>query len=1050
MLRIRGRSKRVDTIFAWRPSVGRIDVLLAVAALATFPAGAQLGDVPTIRTPEAFAETPPLSSVQPVVPPGPIILKVQPENTLPPWLNFGGPTAAAGSPSASAVLQQEMGLLAMPSLIRSWDGNGFGLPGFTMTGVPPDTEGDVGPNHYVQWVNTMFTIWNKTGTKLYGPANGNTLFGALGGRCASDNDGDPLVMYDPISDRWFMSQFAVSASPYYQCVAVSKTSDPTGAWYTWAFNYGTSFDDYGKSGVWPDGYYIMYHMFTTSGLWLGTEVCVFDRVSMLAGVAGATQQCFGPNLNYGGLLPSHLNLAGTFPPPGGAPNYYLAYGASGQLLLWPFHVDWTTPANSTFGTGGTFVPKSITVAAFKEPCNGLPSECVPQAGTTTKVDTLGDRLMWRLNYRNFGSHESLVVTHSVDTGTNAQTGIRWYEIRSPGAVAPTVFQQGTYSPDTAHRFMGSVNMDKAGNMAVGYSVSSSSMNPAIRYAGRLAGDTAGQLSQGESTLLAGTGSQTTFNTSSCPSTGGANAACPLTRWGDYSTMSVDPSDGCTFWFTTEYLVANGAFNWQTRIASFKYPSCSSGCPVITGTVSGGGTVCSGSSSTVTVTVSGGTPPYSVTLTNGGGALAGAGPSFNFSVSPSSTTTYAVQTLTDSVGCSGAGSGSATVTVNAIPATPTAGNGGAVCTGGTISLTASTVAGATYSWTGPSGFASAQQNPTIPNATTAMSGTYSVTATVGACTSPAGTTSVTVDGAPVLHPIPSPVVVGSSNTLSGCGFTAGSRIMMFVATASGASAHGPYTPTSWSNANLVWLVNPSIGLGNGFATFLVVNTDQGYIQSNTQSALLYGTASQNIPTITALNGVPLRPMDPTIPTANVETVITQGTTVTLTGTGFSNTLVNLFTAAGNKGPLTPLPGATSAQIQVVVPADTPTGPGSFQGVNSPYTGNVLSNAVSVPIGALVTISNISLTGDVVTVTGTGFCTLTVINLFAQTASGVQNLGGLNGSGTSLIPLTIDSSTQFHFTRPVAALVGAAYVMAINPPFIAYSSSGVGPTGGFLFP
>ena len=303
---------------------------------------------------------------------------------------------------------------------------------------------------------------------------------------------------------------------------------------------------------------------------------------------------------------------------------------------------------------------------------------------------------------------------------------------------------------------------------------------------------------------------------------------------------------------------------------------------------------------------------------------------------------------------------------------------------------------------------------------------------------------------LLDPIPSPVVVGDFVALSGSGFTAGSRIMVFVATASGASAYGPYTPNNWSAGYLEWLVDPSIRLGNGFATFMVVNTDQGYIQSNTQSALLYGAASRNIPTITALNGVQLRPMDPSIPTANVETVITQGATATLTGTGFSNTLVNLFTAAGNKGPLTPLPGATSTQIQVVVPADTPTGPGSFQAVNSPYTGNVLSNAVSVPIGALVTISHISQVGTVVTVTGTGFCTLTVINLFAETASGVRNLGGLNGSGTSLIPLTIDSSTQFHFTRPAAALAGGAYVMAINPPFIAYSSSGVGPSGGFLFP
>ena len=296
-------------------AAARWKLLLVVATIAAFPAGAQMGDVPTVRTPEAFAETPPLSSLQPILPRLPLSFTVQPENTLPPWLNFGGPTTIAGAPPADSVLQQELGPLAMPSLLQSWEGNGTGLGGFAISGAPPDTEGDVGPNHYVQWVNSMFTIWNKSGTLLYGPANGNTLFTSLGGRCAANNNGDPLVMYDPISDRWFMSQFAISASPYYQCVAVSKTSDPTGAWYTWAYNYGTSFNDYGKSGVWPDGDYLKYHMFLNGGSWLGTEVCAFDRVSMLAGGAGATQQCFGPNASYGGLLPSHLNLTGSSLPP---------------------------------------------------------------------------------------------------------------------------------------------------------------------------------------------------------------------------------------------------------------------------------------------------------------------------------------------------------------------------------------------------------------------------------------------------------------------------------------------------------------------------------------------------------------------------------------------------------------------------------------------------------------------------------------------------------------------------------------------------------------
>jgi len=428
-------------------------------------------------------------------------------------------------------------------------GQGFSGPGgtFSVQYAPPDTVGAVGATQYVQVVNTGLAVFDKTThNAVLGPIPTNALWQSLGGPCANDNDGDAVVIYDRAAGRWVISQFAVTAAPYYQCVAVSKTSDATGGYWLYAFNYGSVFPDYPKIGAWPDAYYITFNMFTNT--FQGAKLCAYDRAKMLTGAA-ATQQCFQLSTSYGGVLPADVD--GGTAPPAGAPNYMLNF-TSGRLNLWKFHVDWTTPANTTL-TG----PTAITVASFATACGG--GTCVPQPGVSQKLDSLGDRLMYRLAYRNFGNHESLVVNHSVKVGAkrnNQYTGIRWYEIRNPGGT-PTVFQQGTFSPDSTYRWMGSTAMDKQGNLAVGYSASSSSVFPSIRYTGRLATDPLNTL-QSESSILSGLGSQTGQN---------------LARWGDYSSLTVDPVDDCTFWYTTEYLRTNGAFNWSTQIATFKFPGC---------------------------------------------------------------------------------------------------------------------------------------------------------------------------------------------------------------------------------------------------------------------------------------------------------------------------------------------------------------------------------------------------------------------------------------------------------------------------------------------
>ena len=429
-------------------------------------------------------------------------------------------------------------------------GVGYGDYGFSPDAAPPDTNGAVGATQYVQWVNESFAVFNKSTSAIVAgfPKAGNSIWAGFGGGCETNNDGDPIVQYDKAAGRWVLTQFSVSTTPFLQCVAVSTTSDATGTYNRYVFSYGNQFPDYPKLGVWPDGYYISYNIFNGPSF-AGSKVCAFDRAKMLAGMA-ATQECFQLSTSFGGLLPSDLD--GSTPPPAGSPNFFVNFGTN-KLNLWKFHADFATPANATF-TGPTAIP----VATFNAACSGG-GACVPQPGTNQKLDSLGDRLMYRLAYRNRTGVESLVVNQSVAVGSskrNQVTSVRWYELRNPGGT-PSVFQQGTLgTADGIHRWMGSIAMDKVGNIALGYSASSGSVRPSIRYTGRLPTDLLGTMAT-ENILQIGAGSQTSG----------------LNRWGDYSAITVDPVDDCTFWYTNEYLKLNGSFNWSTRIGSFKFPSC---------------------------------------------------------------------------------------------------------------------------------------------------------------------------------------------------------------------------------------------------------------------------------------------------------------------------------------------------------------------------------------------------------------------------------------------------------------------------------------------
>ena len=463
------------------------------------------------------------------------------------------PVGNSNRPFNDPLADKSVGATAVPDILASVGG----VPVDPNARVaPPDTTGDVGPNHYVQWVNLRYSIYTLTRganneitafNLMAGfPKNGNVVWQGFGGRCQSDNDGDPIVQYDQLADRWILTQFAVSGTPFTQCVAVSTGPDPTGTYFRYAFSYNRDFNDYPKMGVWPDAYYISYNMFKNGRSFAGGQVCAFERAQMLVGGA-ARQACVRTTAGHS-LEPA--DLEGTTLPPAGSPNLLLSITTS-AVQFWRFTVNWGA------GTGTLTGPTNVAgVAAFSRACGG--GACIPQPGTTTVLDSLADRLMYRLSYRKFATHESMVINHSVTNGTGV--GVRWYELRNAGqsfgTANPVVHRQGTFAPTNDFRWMGSAAMDKTGGIAIGYNISSASIVPSIRYAFRGPADTLGTLGN-ETNILVGSGSQN------------GN----LTRWGDYSTISVDPVDGCTMVFTSQFQPATGNFNWSTWIHSFKLSTC---------------------------------------------------------------------------------------------------------------------------------------------------------------------------------------------------------------------------------------------------------------------------------------------------------------------------------------------------------------------------------------------------------------------------------------------------------------------------------------------
>jgi hypothetical protein len=449
--------------------------------------------------------------------------------------------------------------------------------------APPDPVGAVGPNHYVEMVNLVFAVYDKQGNRLAGPTQIGDLWAGFAIPDCADLSGDPIVLYDKQDDRWILTQFTtrgfnVSGGVFYNCVAISQTSDPTGPYFRYAFTTGQFFPDYPKYGVWSNSYLLTSRDFGDFGGY-GISVYALEKFKMIEGDPNARMVHFFldsavvPISQIGdGLLPADID--GPNEPADGAPAPIVGtmdndgpYGAPFDALnIYNLFINWEDQNQPVASLN---LVTQLPVAEFNSsfPCtdtitpppNSQTRSCIPQPGTTRKIDILSyrQRPTWRLAYRNFGPYEALVTNQSVQALPGV-AGVRWYEIRRTHGQY-SLFQQGTFAPnDGVHRWMGSIAMDGQGDMALGYSVSNATnVFPGIRYTGRMFGDPLGQMTLGEATIINGSGSQLTRNS----------------RWGDYTSMNVDPNDDCTFWYVNEYYQTTSRASWQTRIGSFRLPGC---------------------------------------------------------------------------------------------------------------------------------------------------------------------------------------------------------------------------------------------------------------------------------------------------------------------------------------------------------------------------------------------------------------------------------------------------------------------------------------------
>jgi Carboxypeptidase regulatory-like domain/Bacterial Ig domain len=830
-------------------------------------------------------------------------------------------------------------------------------------GWPPDTNGDVGPSYYIQTVNTSVGIFRKSDGVMVAGFSFDTLMsqGNFGNACDSQNFGDPTVVWDPGADRWIISDFAFTlnagnpVAPYFQCFAVSRTGDPvTGGWNFYALETSDLFPDYPKVGVWPDALYLTANMFA-GNTFKNVRVWALNKAQMYAGT-GASAVTFNLPAKIQGVsvftgIPStYHTVTGT--PPAGRPNFISVIWSSKLARIWKFHVDWNNTANSTL-TG----PSNVTLATW-----GVAGTSVP-AKNGNALDTLRERLMVQSQYTNQGGTESVWLAHTVaNPGNAALTSPRWYQINVTGGTVVTSgpLQQSTWAPDAAvARWMPSLAVDKDGNMAIGYSASSSTLFPAIRYAGRLVTDPANTLGQTEASLIEGTASQC------CNfSDGSLN-----NRWGDYSAMTIDP-DGCTFWYTTEYYQSPqpttlAGDNWQTRIGSFKFPSCVPNSATLQGTVSSsatgnpisGATVSIGASSTTTdgsgqytigslapgtFNAAASAPGYTtatvsvtlsagVTTTQNFALVASAGASTSLAVATASGTYGGTATLSATLTSSGTGvvGKSISFTLNGNPAGSASTNGSGIATLSNVSL--SGIGAGTY----PSGVGASFAGD---GSYASSSGTNSLTVAKANQTITFGALAGKTYGDPSF----TVSATASSGLVVSFGASGNCTIATTTVTITGA---GSCTITASQPGDSNYNAAPNVP-----QTFTIAKASQtitfGPLADKTNSDppfTVSATASSGLPVSFSANG----------------SCTVSGNTVTITTTG-TCTITASQAGNGNFNPAPDVPrtfnvtsgGGSGGPSAVFVGVDTTT-QGSWRGVYGADGYNVINDTVSYPAYATVT-------------------------------------------------------------------------------------------------
>jgi len=551
--------------------VVRAFAALCLAAIGALPAAAkaqpEVLSNAVVREPIHFDVSPPLTELLTQVPAQQGTRVMHPP--LQPKLDKLKAAAGKGAPGVSAAPSATPGPLISATIGLSFEGVGntsfLNCPSVAGIAVaPPDTNAAVGDTQVVEWVNLCYAIFDKsTGATIAGPFAGNNFWAGFGGACEAANDGDPIIQWDKMNHRWVASQNVFG--PFMTCIAISQTADATGSYFRFSFPQ-PGFPDYPKWGLTPSIYYQTQNDFGGGAGFVGVNVCAYDATSMLKGSKKAKQVCILDNSNGtlfdDSMLPADLDSD----PKKAMPGPEVLLGSIDNFLPGDTHVyesvftvNFKKPSKSTLaGVNGT-MPISVPGFNLAICSKGGPrsTDCVEQPPPGDLLDTLGDRLMYRLALFNDGTNQHFLVTHSVNNTT--AVGARWYEFRAPsGSTSLTLFQSGNTPDDGEFRWMGSVAYDKAGDIALGYSRSSSVSGdfPSIYYSGQTAGDPIGT-TETEALIKQGTGSQI--------DTGD--------RWGDYSSMALDGADFCTFWYTTEYYPANGDFAWATWLASLKFPNC---------------------------------------------------------------------------------------------------------------------------------------------------------------------------------------------------------------------------------------------------------------------------------------------------------------------------------------------------------------------------------------------------------------------------------------------------------------------------------------------